>query len=70
MGPPAARASRVELRFEPLALNRTRVELTKSNWEAFVDLAEMMRSSYGSSWGLIFEQGFRDAGDAMGAAAD
>jgi hypothetical protein len=58
MGMPPANASRVEVRFTPLSKDRTRVELTQSNWEAFGDMAEMMRGSYGSSWKLIFEEGF------------
>ncbi|MGH7461363.1 MAG: hypothetical protein ACREMA_10085, partial [Longimicrobiales bacterium] len=29
-----------------------------SSWEAFGDLAEMLRSSYGSGWVIIFEQSF------------
>lgn len=55
MGMPAENASLVEVRFTPLGSERTRVELTQSNWEAFGDMAEMMRGGYGSSWGLILE---------------
>lgn len=64
MGLPAETASLVEVRFTPADGGRTVVELTQSNWEAFGDLAEMMRGSYGSSWGLIFEEGFGKACDA------
>jgi hypothetical protein len=64
MGLPPETASLVEVRFTPVSDERTEVELTQSNWEAFGDLAEMMRSSYGSSWGLIFEDAFRKACDA------
>lgn len=64
MGLPPETASLVEVRFAPTGDRRTEVELTQSNWEAFGDLAEMMRASYGSSWGLIFEEGFRRACDA------
>ena len=35
--------------------------LTQSNWEAFGDLAEMMRGGYGSGWVLIFEQAYNAA---------
>ncbi len=48
----------VELRFSALGDNRTQVVLTQSNWEAFGDMAEMMRGGYGSSWGLLFEQAY------------
>lgn len=63
MGLPAETASLVEVRFTPADSGRTVVELTQSNWEAFGDLAEMMRGGYGSSWGLIFEEGFGEACD-------
>jgi|SRR6266849_2783034 len=61
MGMPPENASIVEVRFTALNDERTRVELTQSNWEAFGDLAEMMRGGYGSSWGLIFEQAYKSA---------
>ncbi len=54
MGRPAETASLVELRFTALENDRTRVELSHSNWEAFGDMAEMMRGGYGSSWVIIF----------------
>ena len=66
MGLPPETVSLVEVRFTPLSDNRTEVELTQSNWEGFGDLAEMMRSSYGSSWSLIFEEAFHAACDAGG----
>ncbi len=50
IGMPAESASLVEVRFTALGDERTRVELTQSNWEAFGELAEMMRSGYGSGW--------------------
>jgi len=37
------------------------VELTQSNWEAFGDLAEMMRGGYGSGWVIIFEKAYKSA---------
>jgi uncharacterized protein YndB with AHSA1/START domain len=61
MGLPPEQASLVEVRFAPLDDTRTQVELSQSNWEAFGDMAEMMRGFYGSSWGLIFEEGFGKA---------
>jgi hypothetical protein len=64
MGLPPETASLVEVRFTALGDKRAEVELTQSNWEGFGDLAEMMRGSYGSSWSLIFEQGFADACNA------
>lgn len=61
MGMPAESASLVEVRFTTLGNERTRVELTQSNWEAFGEMAEMMRGGYGSGWVIIFEQVFKSA---------
>lgn len=61
IGMPSESASLVEVRFVALGKERTRVELKQSNWEAFGDLAEMMRNGYGSGWVLIFEQAYRAA---------
>ncbi len=61
MGLPAENASLVEVRFTALEDDRTRVELTQSNWEAFGDMAEMMRGGYGSGWVIIFEQAYKSA---------
>lgn len=61
MGLPPENASLVEVRFTPIADDRTRVELTQSNWEAFGDMAEMMRRGYGSGWVIIFEEGYKSA---------
>lgn len=55
MGMPAAQASMVEVRFAAVTPHRTAVTLTQGNWEAFGDLAEMLRGSYGSSWSLILD---------------
>lgn len=54
-------ASLVEVRFTALENERTRVELTQSNWEAFGEMADMMRSGYGKAWVVIFEQAFKSA---------
>jgi len=61
MGMPPDKASLVEVRFTPLAENRTEVELTQSNWEGFGDMAEMLRSHYGPGWVIIFEQAYKTA---------
>ena len=61
MGLPPENASLVEVRFSKLDDERTRVELTQSNWEAFGDMAEMMRNGYGSGWVIIFEQAYKTA---------
>ena len=61
MGLPPETASLVEVRFTELKNELTQVELTQSNWEAFGDLAEMMRGGYGSSWGIIFEEAYKAA---------
>jgi len=54
-------ASLVEVRFTALGDERTRVELTHSNWEAFGDMAEMMRGGYSSGWVIIFEEAYNSA---------
>jgi len=59
--PPMDPASQVEVSFIALDDNRTRVTLTQSNWEAFGDMAEMMRNGYGGSWGLLFEDAYKAA---------
>ncbi|HEY8691536.1 MAG TPA: hypothetical protein VIR57_02230 [Chloroflexota bacterium] len=61
MGLPAEKAGLVEVRFTALENERTRVELTHSNWEAYGDMAEMMRGGYGSGWVIIFEEAFKAA---------
>ncbi len=69
MGLPAENASLVEVRFTKLEKDRTRVELTQSNWEAFGDMAEMMRGGYGSGWVIIFEQAYKSACGGQPVAA-
>ena len=62
MGLPAPEsASIVEVRFTALGIERTRVELTQSNWEAFGDKAAMMRDGYGGGWVDIFEKAYKSA---------
>ncbi len=61
MGMPPDNASLVEVRFSVLSDEQTQVELTQSNWEAFGDMAEMMRGGYGSGWVIIFEEAYKSA---------
>ncbi len=64
MGLPAGEsASLVEVRFTKLGNERTQVELTQSNWEAFGEMAEMLRGAYGSGWVIIFDQAYKSACD-------
>lgn len=53
--------SLVEVRFTSLEEEKTRVVLTQSNWEAFGDMAEMMRGGYGGGWAVIFEKAYKSA---------
>lgn len=53
--------STVEVRFKPLAEDRTEVELTQSNWEALGDVAEMVQGGYGKAWVMIFDEAFKAA---------
>lgn len=61
MGMPPEMASVVEVRFSALDARRTQVELTQSNWEAFGDMAEMLRGHYGSAWTEIFGTAYMSA---------
>jgi len=58
MGLSPETASLVEVDFHALDDRRTRVVLTQSRWEAFGDLAADMYGGYGSSWAMIFEEGY------------
>lgn len=53
--------SRVEVRFTSLAKDRTRVELTQSNWEGLGDSAEMSQKGYRQAWVMIFEGAYKGA---------
>ena len=51
----------VEVRFTVLSQDRTRVELTQSNWEAFGESAANVRGGYGGGWSVIFEKVYKAA---------
>ena len=51
--------SLVEIKFTKLSDEKTRVELTQNNWEAFGEYAKDLRGGYGSGWNFIFEQAYR-----------
>lgn len=53
--------STVEVRFTPLEGDRTRVELTQSNWEALGDVAEQVQQGYRQAWVMIFEGAYLEA---------
>jgi len=60
-GEPRGAVTLVEVRFTALADDRTRVELTQSNWEALGERAEGIRGGYDFGWGMIFEQAYKAA---------
>ena len=51
----------VEVRFTALSDDRTRVELTQSNWEALGDVAKMVHGGYRQAWVMIFEGAYKAA---------
>jgi|SRR5215208_4609934 len=51
--------SLIEVRFVVLDAQRTRVDLTQSNWEAFGKMAAMMYGGYAKAWDTIFEQSYK-----------
>lgn len=59
--------STVEVRFVVVAKNRTRVELTQSNWEGLGAMAEMSQRGYQHAWTMIFETAYKDACQREGA---
>ena len=60
-GYPTDEMSQVEVRFEALGPDRTRVELTQTGWENFGDKADDVRGGYVVGWGMIFEQAYKAA---------
>lgn len=67
MGLSPETASLVEVDFHAVDANRTKVVLTQSRWEAFGALARDMYGGYGSSWAMIFEDGYGAACSAGSA---
>ena len=61
--------SLVEVRFTALGANRTRVQLTQSNWEAFGERARDMQGGYGGGWTAIFEGAYKAACGGTGHAS-
>jgi uncharacterized protein YndB with AHSA1/START domain len=55
--------STVEVRFTVIDKNRTRVELTQSNWEGLGAMAEMSQKGYQQAWTMIFETAYKSACD-------
>lgn len=53
--------SLVEVRFTALGNDRTRVELTQSNWEAPGEWAEALHGGYDGGWDAIFVQAYKAA---------
>jgi hypothetical protein len=53
--------STVEIRFTALGGDRTRVELTQSNWEGLGEVADMVQKGYRQAWVMIFEGAYRQA---------
>ncbi len=61
IGLPAETASLLEVRFTPLGAERTRVELTQSEWERFGRYATNMLNGYPKGWVVIFDGAYRAA---------
>jgi len=61
IGLPAESASLVGVTFTAIEDDKTRVELTHSNWEAFGDKAADMRAGYEGGWVGVFETAYQAA---------
>ncbi len=59
IGLPSETASLLEVRFVALGVERTRVELTQSEWERFGEFAKMMYNGYPKGWVVIFDEAYR-----------
>ena len=53
--------TKVEVKFEELSNERTRVTLTHSGWEVWAEKADEMRSNYNGGWVTVFEDCFGQA---------
>lgn len=53
--------SLVEVLFTALGDERTRVELTQSNWEELGEWGAALRGGYDGGWDLILQEGFKQA---------
>lgn len=53
--------SHVKIRFVPISDAQTRVELTQTNWQAFGDIADSVRSGYDGGWAMILDGAFKTA---------
>ena len=54
-------ASKVDIYFTDIEDDRTRVDLSHGNWEAFGDKCESMRDGYAQGWVGVFENAYADA---------
>ncbi len=61
IGLPAETACLVEVRFTALDAERTRVDLTQSEWERFGRYMSNMLNGYPKGWVVIFEGAYRSA---------
>ena len=61
MGTGPEAATLVEIRFTALEPERTRVELTQSNWDKAGEMAKMLRGGYGIAWTVIFDEAYVQA---------
>ena len=51
----------VEVQFTDLGDDRTRVDLTQTNWEGLGEWAAQIRDGYDVGWAAIFEQAYKSA---------
>lgn len=61
MGMPHPCESLVEIKFQVISEQQTRVELKHSNFEAYGDMAEMNYNGYGTAWDTIFGEVYKAA---------
>lgn len=58
MGRPQDQAGEVDVRFDPIDAETTRVTLTHSHWERYGDEAPVMRGRFSEGWDDVFVEGF------------